>query len=144
MRFWMHGCICSSRITRGICASRLVEQHGRAQAELQKLEAEAAEHQTRVRQATALAATAETLERLGRETAALLRRAADQRQQMAHLSGGAAGKTLDDVINEVLDAEGKLDEAETARDKLVERRKHAADEIALVRPLLPPAPHFLC
>jgi len=111
----------------------LSEQQGRAQAELQTLEAKAAELQARVRQAAALASTADTLERLGREAAALLRRAADQRQQMAHLSGGAAGKTLDDVIAEVLDAEGKLDEAESARDKFVDRRKNAADEIVLVR-----------
>ena len=114
----------------------MTEQHGRAQAELQTLEAEAVEHQIRVRRATALAATAETLERLGREASALHRRAADQRQQMAHLSGGAAVKTLDDAIREVLDAEGELDEAETSRDKLVERLKHAADELALVRALL--------
>ena len=99
---------------------------------MQTLEAKADEVQARVRQATALAATAETLERLGREAAVLVHRTAEQRRQMAHISERAAGKTLDAAINEVLDAEGKLDEAETARDKLVERRKQAADEIALV------------
>ena len=126
------------RLTPRRCAAhRLTEQHGRAQADLQTLEAKAAEPLARVRQATALTATAETLERLGREAAALLRRAADQRQQMAHLSS-AAGKSLDDAINEVLDAEGKLDEAETAREKLVDRRNRAADEIALVRSLRVP------
>ena len=90
-----------------------------------------------MRQAAALTATAETLERLVREANALRRRATDQRQQMAHLSAGAAGKTLDDAISEVLDAEGKVDEAETARDKLIERQKHAAEEIALVCLLVP-------
>jgi DNA repair protein RAD50 len=52
---------------------------------------------------------------------------------MAHLSAGASGKTLDDAINQVLEAEGDIDEAEAKRDKLADRLKQGADEIALVR-----------
>lgn len=52
---------------------------------------------------------------------------------MAHLSADASGKTLDDAINQVLEAEGDIDEAEAKRDKFVDRQKQGADEIALVR-----------